>query len=66
MSGERTPEDWKRVMWSDESRDALFCTDERLRFGGTLHEAMNPFCLTRAVQESWGPCNVAFLATDTS
>ncbi|GFX91345.1 hypothetical protein TNCV_3688091 [Trichonephila clavipes] len=29
--GKWTPEDWKLVMWSDESRHTLFCTDGRLR-----------------------------------
>ncbi|GFT51910.1 uncharacterized protein TNCV_1226291 [Trichonephila clavipes] len=43
-------EDWKRVMWSDESSYPLFCTDSRRRIWREPLEAMNPSCFTHPMQ----------------
>lgn len=49
-----TVEDWKRVMWSDESRFTLFQSDGRIRVRREPHEAMDPSCMVPTVQASGG------------
>ena len=49
-----TVEDWKRVMWSDESRFTLFQNDGRVRVWRKPHEALDPACVSPTVQASGG------------
>ena len=49
-----TVEDWKRVMWSDESRFTLFQNDGRVRVWQEPHEALDPACVSPTVQASGG------------
>ena len=49
-----TVEDWKLVMWSDESRFTLFQNDGRVRVWRQPHKALDPSCVTPTVQASGG------------
>jgi transposase len=49
-----TVEQWKRVMWSDESRFTLFQNDGRVRVRREPHEALDPSCIAPTVQASGG------------
>ncbi|KAF7646280.1 hypothetical protein LDENG_00190250 [Lucifuga dentata] len=40
-----TLEQWKKVMWSDESRFTLFQSDGRIRVRREVDEVMHPSCL---------------------
>ena len=42
-----TVEDWKKVMWSDESRLTLFQSDGSIRVRREAGEVMHPSCLCR-------------------
>ena len=46
-----TVEQWKKVVWSDESRFTLFQNDGRVRVWREPHEAMDPSCTTPTLQE---------------
>uniref|UniRef100_A0A3B5RET6 Tc1-like transposase DDE domain-containing protein n=1 Tax=Xiphophorus maculatus TaxID=8083 RepID=A0A3B5RET6_XIPMA len=58
-----TLEEWKRVMWSDESRFTLFQSDGRIRVRREAGEVMHPSCLVPTVQACggsamiWGCCS---------
>jgi len=45
-----TIEDWKSVVWSDESRYLLQHSDGRVRIWPKIHESMAPSCLVSMVQ----------------
>ncbi len=45
-----TIEDWKNVVWSDESRFLLRHSDGRVRIWCKEHESMDPSCLVSMVQ----------------
>ena len=47
-----TLEQWKKVMWSDESRFILFQSDGRVRVRREADEVMHPSCLVPTVQFS--------------
>ncbi len=49
-----TIEDWKNVVWSDESRFLLRHSDGRVRIWRKEHESMDPFCLVSTVQPGGG------------
>jgi hypothetical protein len=49
-----TSDDWKRVLWSDESRFTIFCTDGHVKIWRNPHEAMDPSCLVPTVHSSGG------------
>ena len=49
-----TVEDWKNVMWSDESRFNLFQNDGRVKVWRQPHEALDSSCITPTVQASGG------------
>ncbi len=49
-----TIEDWKNVVWSDESRFLLRYSDDRVRIWHKEHENMDPFCLVSMVQAGGG------------
>ena len=44
-----TLEQWKKVMWSDESRFTLFQSDGRIRVRREADEVMHPSCLVPSV-----------------
>ncbi len=50
----RTIEDWKNVVWSDESRFLLQHSDGRIRIWRKEHESMDPSCLVSTVQAGGG------------
>ncbi len=50
VRGEWTIEDWKNVVWSDESRFLLQHSDGRFRIWRKEHESMDPSCLVSTVQ----------------
>ena len=45
----KTVEDWKNVVWSDDSRFLLWHTDGRARIWCQQHESINPTCLVAVV-----------------
>ena len=47
-------EDWKKVMWSDESRLTLFQSDGSIRVRREAGEVMHPSCLVPTVQACGG------------
>ncbi len=49
-----TIEDWKNVVWSDESRFLLQHSDGRVRISHKEHESMDPSCLVSMVQAAGG------------
>ena len=49
-----TIEDWKTVVWSDESRFLLQHSDGRVRILRKQHEGMDPSCLVSMVQTGSG------------
>ncbi len=49
-----TTEDWKNVVWSDESRFLLRHSDGRVRIWRREHESMDPSCLVSTVQAGYG------------
>ncbi len=49
-----TLEQWKKVMWSDESRFTLFQSDGRIRVRREADEVMHPSCLVPTVQACGG------------
>ncbi len=49
-----TIEDWKNVVWSDESRFLLQHSDGRVRIWCKEHESMDPSCLVSTVQAGGG------------
>ncbi len=49
-----TIEDWKNVVWSDESRILLRHSDGRVRICHKEHESMAPSCLFAMVQAGGG------------
>ncbi len=49
-----TIEDWKNVVWSDESRFLLRHSDGRVRIWRKEHESMDPSCLVSTVQAAGG------------
>ena len=49
-----TVEQWKKVMWSDESRFTLFQNDGCVRVWCEPHEAIDPSCTTLTLQASGG------------
>ncbi len=49
-----TIEDWKNVVWSDESRFLLRHSDGRVRIWRREHESMDPSCLVSTVQAGCG------------
>ena len=51
-----TLEQWKKVMWSDESRFTLFQSDGRIRVRGDADEVMPSSCLVPTVQTCGGQC----------
>ena len=52
-----TVEQWKKVMWSDESRFTLFQNDGCIRVWREPHEAMDPSCTTLDPSSIWRQCN---------
>ena len=58
-----TLNDWKNVVWSDESRFQLYRADGRVRVWRKPHESMDPSCLQGTVQAGggsvmvWGVCS---------
>ncbi len=50
VRGEWTIEDWKNVVWSDESRFLWRHSDVRVRIWRKEHESMDPSCLVSTVQ----------------
>ena len=64
-----TLEQWKKVMWSDESRFTLFQSDGRIRVRREADEVMHPSCLVPTVQACggsvmiWGCCSCSGSAT---
>ncbi len=57
-----TIEDWKNVVWSDESRFLLRHSDGRVRIWRKEHESMDPSCLVSTVQAGGGGVMDIFLA----
>ncbi len=49
-----TIEDWKNVVWSDESRFLLRHSDGRVRIWRKENESMDPSCLVSMVQAAGG------------
>ena len=49
-----TLEQWKKVMWSNESRFTLFQSDGCIRVRREGNEVMHPSCLVFTVQACWG------------
>ncbi len=49
-----TIEDWKNVVWSDESQFLLRLSDGRVRIWRKEHESMDPSCLVSMVQAGVG------------
>ncbi len=49
-----TIEDWKNVVWSDESRFLLWLSDGRVRIWCKEHEIKDPSCLFSMVQAAGG------------
>ncbi len=49
-----TTEDWKNVVWSDESRFLLQHSDGRVRICRKEYESMDPACLVLTVQTGGG------------
>ncbi len=49
-----TIQDWKNVVWSDESRFLLKHSDVRVRIWRKEHERMDPSCLVSTVQAGGG------------
>uniref|UniRef100_A0A8C9XZM5 Transposable element Tc1 transposase n=1 Tax=Sander lucioperca TaxID=283035 RepID=A0A8C9XZM5_SANLU len=49
-----TVEDWKNVVWSDESRFLLRYSDVRVRIWRKQNENMDPSCLVTTVQAGGG------------
>ena len=49
-----TLEQWKKVMWSDESRFTQFQSDGRIRVRRESDEVMHPSCLVPTVQTCGG------------
>ena len=49
-----TVEDWKHVVWSDESRFQLLRADGRVRVWRQPHEYMDPTCQQGTVQAGGG------------
>ena len=41
--------DWKKIMWSDESRFTLLQNDGHIRIRGEADEVMDPSCLVLTV-----------------
>lgn len=66
-----TLEQWKKVMWSDESRFTLFQSDGRIRVRREAGEVMHPSCLVPTVQACggsvmiWGCCSWSGLGSAT-
>ncbi len=63
-----TLEQWKKVMWSDESRFTLFQSDGRIRVRREANEVMHPSCLVQACGGSamiWGCCSWSGLGSAT-
>lgn len=57
-------EDWKKVMWSDESRLTLFQSDGSIRVRREAGEVMHPSCLVPTVQACGGSAVIfIFVAT---
>jgi len=53
-----TIEDWKCVLWSDESAFSLYRQDGRVRVWRQPHESMDPSCLVRVTQGKGGNVKV--------
>ncbi len=49
-----TIEDWKNIVWFDESRYLLWHSDGRVRIWHKEHESMDPPCLVSTVQAGGG------------
>lgn len=49
-----TVDDWKKVMWSDESRFQLHHADGRVRIWRKQHESMDPTCIATTLQAGGG------------
>ena len=49
-----TLEQWKKVMWSNESRFTLFQSDGCIRVRREGNKVMHPSCLVFTVQACWG------------
>jgi len=49
-----TVEDWKNVVWSDESQFLLRLSDARVRIWRKQNENMDPSCLVTTVQAGGG------------
>lgn len=49
-----TVDDWKRVMWSDESRFQMHRADGRMRIWRKQHESMDPNCIATTLQAGGG------------
>ncbi len=66
-----TLEQWKKVMWSDESRFTLFQSDGRIRVRREADELMHSSCLVPTAQACggsamiWGCCSWSGLGSAT-
>ncbi len=58
-----TMEDWKNVVWSDESWFLLRHSDGRVRIWPKEHESMDPSCLVSTVEGGGVMCGGYFLGT---
>ncbi|KAK1786370.1 hypothetical protein P4O66_017607 [Electrophorus voltai] len=66
-----TLEQWKKVMWSNESSFTLFQSDGRIRVRREAAEVMHPSCLVSTIQAcggsamTWGCCSCSGLGSAT-